>query len=74
MIDGLDAGSRTWGALDEWAQAELTKARTENDSMSRTDLQTAALRGRIKLLKELISLPLPDKRRNVVPLRPDEDD
>lgn len=60
--DEIDQGSRTWSAIEDWANAQLTKAREDNDSPVRTEVQTAMLRGRIKLLKELIALPLPDKK------------
>jgi hypothetical protein len=62
MLIDIDSASRTWGTIEDWANAELAKAREQNDSPMRTEVQTAVLRGRIKLLKELIALPLPDKK------------
>ena len=63
MISDVDPSSRTWGAVEGWARAELERARSDNDVLTRTDIQTAALRGRIKILKELLELHLPGKRR-----------
>jgi len=65
--DEIDEFSRTWVAIHAWTEAQLGKAREDNDSLLRDENQTAALRGRIKLLKELIDLPKPDKRERVKP-------
>jgi hypothetical protein len=63
----LDEYSDTWVFVRNWAESELTKAREENDSFKRDDIQTAALRGRIKLLKELMELPLPPRKERQRP-------
>jgi len=62
-MDRIDQSSRTWGLVEEWAKSQLAKAREENDSPIKTEVQTAVLRGRIKMLKDLIALPLPPKER-----------
>lgn len=53
--------SPTWLFVRAWAEAELKKAREKNDSINKDMTQTAVLRGEIKILKELISLPNPRK-------------
>ena len=58
----LDPYSGTWQFIKSWAETELIKAREQNDYQKVTELKTAALRGRIKLLKELIKLPEPTNR------------
>jgi hypothetical protein len=58
----IDEFSDTWIFVERWAKEELTKAREQNDSTKRTEVDTAALRGRISLLKQLLELPLPPKR------------
>jgi len=55
--------SDTWIFVTNWATAELEQARERNDSHKRDAVQTAALRGRIELLKELLELPRPKERR-----------
>jgi len=57
----LDVYSPTWKFLSLWAETELNKARESNDYTKLTELKTAALRGRIKLLKEIIGLPKANK-------------
>jgi hypothetical protein len=53
----IDRYSSTWLFVQSWAEMELTKVREQNDYLKVTELKTAALRGRIKLLKEIIKLP-----------------
>ena len=56
--DGLiDAYSPTWVFVRKWLEVELINARERNDFQKLTELKTAALRGRIKLLKEILKLP-----------------
>lgn len=55
--------SDTWVYVANWAEAELQRTRERNDSHKRDAIQTAALRGRIDMLKELIELPRPKERR-----------
>lgn len=59
----IDAYSDTWIFVSNWAESELKNAREANDSQKRTETDTAALRGRIKLLKELMALPEPPRER-----------
>jgi hypothetical protein len=56
----LDTNSPTWRYIERWAQSQLNSSRMENDYLKLTELKTAALRGKIKMLKQLIALPLGD--------------
>ena len=53
----IDVLSPTWVFIQSWAREELTRTRELNDYQKVTELKTAALRGRIKLLKEILKLP-----------------
>ena len=53
----LDTNSPTWQWIVLWAREELDKSRKLNDSIIRTDKDTAVLRGEIKRLKEILALP-----------------
>jgi hypothetical protein len=53
----LNTGSNTWTFIKKWAENELMATRMSNDSLEKDETQTAALRGRIKLLKEILALP-----------------
>ena len=53
----LDINSPTWQWIVNWVNAELDKSRELNDSIIRTDIQTAVLRGEIKMLKRILELP-----------------
>ena len=53
----LDINSPTWQWIVNWATDELDKSRKLNDSIIRTDKDTAVLRGEIKRLKEILALP-----------------
>ena len=53
----LEPYSSTWLFVKAWTETELIKARTINDYLKNDETKTAALRGRIKLLKEILSLP-----------------
>jgi hypothetical protein len=53
----IDTASPTWRYVEKWAMEQLESSRLENDFQRLTELKTAALRGKIKLLKHLISLP-----------------
>lgn len=57
----LDPRSQTWIFVSTWAQERLEKARVRNDNPNTDMTQTAVLRGEIKLLKELINLPIPKR-------------
>lgn len=51
-----DVRSRTWKKLEAALADELSKLRQRNDSPHLQELQTAAIRARIALIKELLSL------------------
>lgn len=52
----IDVQSTTWRVIDAWLQRELANAREHNDR-ELDPAQTAALRGRIAALKDLMALP-----------------
>lgn len=62
----LDQRSSTWLFVNAWAHEALKKAREKNDSINRDANQTAALRGEIRILKELINLPNPKPVRGLL--------
>lgn len=52
----IDFSSPTWNGVREWAEATLQQVRQKNDG--NLDIsETANLRGRIGMLKELLGLP-----------------
>ena len=53
----IEVYSPTWKFIAQWAAAQLAAERERNDSYRLTEQQTALLRGRIDLLKDLIALP-----------------
>ena len=52
----IDFGSPAWYQIKKWTQEELEKARLKNDAVL-DQIQTAALRGEIRLLKRILDLP-----------------
>ena len=52
----LDFSTPGWHQLRRWAEAELEKSRLKNDAVL-DQIQTAALRGEIRLLKRILDLP-----------------
>lgn len=52
----VDFGSPAWHQIKKWTQEELEKARLKNDAVL-DQIQTAALRGEIRLLKRILDLP-----------------
>jgi len=52
----IDFGSPAWHQFKKWTQEELEKARLKNDAVL-DQIQTAALRGEIRLLKRILDLP-----------------
>jgi len=52
----LDFSSPSWYQIRKWIQDELEKARLRNDAVL-DQIQTAALRGEIKVLKRILDLP-----------------
>lgn len=51
-----DRRSDTWQKLVKYLEGELQTLRSKNDSQRLNDIATAALRGRIAAVKDLISL------------------
>lgn len=47
----------TWRFVEDWANKELKKCRERNDDANMSEQKTAALRGKISALKELLALP-----------------
>ena len=52
-----DFSSATWHQLRKWAEEQLRRAREKNDAVGLSDIETAALRGEIRLLKRFLDLP-----------------
>ena len=53
----IDIYSPTWKAISQWATKELITAREFNDKKSLDIIKTSIIRGRIKILKEILGLP-----------------
>lgn len=53
----IDFNSPAWHGIRKWVEAELKKARDKNDAVSLSDIETAALRGEIRVLKRFLDLP-----------------
>lgn len=53
----IDFTSSQWKAIVEWAGEELKKARERNDDAALPDAETNAVRGEIRFIKRLLSLP-----------------
>ena len=70
----LDVRSGTWAFINKYLNSELVKAREANDSIRRTEIQTAEIRGRIRLLKELLALPNIDEKKQNKKQNRDMDD
>ena len=49
--------SPEWHALKTYVEEQLQKARLRNDSSSLNEIDTASLRGEIKVLKRILDLP-----------------
>lgn len=52
----IDYSSSAWHQVRRWAEDQLSKAREKNDA-SLSEIDTASLRGEIKLLKKFLDLP-----------------
>jgi hypothetical protein len=52
-----DYSSSTWHVLRKWAEAQLEQARIKNDAVALSDVETAAMRGEIRMLKRFLDLP-----------------
>jgi hypothetical protein len=66
----IDFTSASWHQMRKWAEEQLRKAREKNDAVGLSDVDTAALRGEIRLLKRFLDLPNAAARGVVV--EPDE--
>ena len=53
----VDFSTDTWHRLRKWAEAELDRARKKNDAVGLSDVETAALRVEIQMLKKFLDLP-----------------
>ena len=53
----IDVMSPTWRSVRKTVTEELNKARLQNDKLTNDADKTAAIRGRIKLLKEILEWP-----------------
>ena len=53
----MDFTSGTWHQIRKWAEAELIKARAKNDAVALSDIETAVIRGEIRMLKRFLDLP-----------------
>lgn len=54
MIDSL---SPTWKGVQTWADQQLESDREKLESVTRDEIKTAILRGRVQVLRELLKLP-----------------
>jgi|MDTB01.2.fsa_nt_gb hypothetical protein len=53
----MDFNSPQWHVLKKWTEDQLKKAREKNDLISLNEVETAALRGEIRVLKRILDLP-----------------
>jgi hypothetical protein len=53
----IDVYSPTWVYVRSWARERLQALREMNDSMNKSETQTAAIRGEIRAMKEILALP-----------------
>ena len=53
----MDFNSPQWHTLRKWAEGQLKKAREKNDNPSLDAIETATLRGEIRVLKRVLDLP-----------------
>ena len=47
----IDFNSPQWHVLRKWVEEQLKKAREKNDAVAVSEIDTAALRGEIRVLK-----------------------
>lgn len=62
----IDVGSATWVSIRDWATAKITTCRKRNDAQLPME-NTAALRGEIAVLKELLALEQAKPIDNLLP-------
>ena len=53
----MDFNSHQWHMLKKWTEDQLKKAREKNDLISLNEVETAALRGEIRVLQRILDLP-----------------
>ena len=53
----MNFNSPQWHVLKKWTEDQLKKAREKNDLISLNEVETAALRGEIRVLKRILDLP-----------------
>lgn len=53
----INVASPTWKYVRMWVKDQIKDLRERNDSVTLSEVQTAALRGEIRILKALIALP-----------------
>nr|BDD47852.1 hypothetical protein 25 [Burkholderiaceae bacterium] len=53
----MNFNSPEWHGLKKYIEEQLEKARIKNDSSSLNEIDTAALRGEIRVLKRILALP-----------------
>ena len=53
----MNFNSPEWHGLTKYIEEQLEKARIKNDSSSLNEIDTAALRGEIRVLKRILALP-----------------
>lgn len=63
----IDVNSRTWITVKAHLEKRLAECREKNDRSELTEMQTAALRGEIAAVKNLLDLP-----RQVAPVEVDD--
>jgi hypothetical protein len=62
----IDVYSPTWVYVRSWARERLQALREANDSTSKTDVQTSAIRGEIRAMKDILALPDEQNRRGLL--------
>lgn len=53
----INIHSDTWKAVAAWAEKELMVGREQNDKIKLDMVKTSVIRGKIKVLKEILQLP-----------------
>ena len=56
-VGELNVYSGTWAFIDKFANEEIERLRKKNDSPLLDPIKTAIIRGKIKVLKQIIDLP-----------------
>lgn len=53
----IDTNGHTWKAIDAHLRGRLLRCREKNDNQKLDPIDTAALRGEIAVIKDLLALP-----------------